>query len=63
MCVLSGVVPVPWTVITKGVYYRYAVYTEKTEGDSADIKPLEDLNSDRFDHRFLVVSPVQECSK
>ena len=54
--IIRGTVPVPCTVVAKGVPYRYAVYTEKTTGDSPEMSPLEDLHSDQFDCHYLQIN-------
>ena len=51
--IMRGDVPVPCIVVTRGVPYRYVVYTEKTTGDSPEMNPLEDLQNDHYDCRFL----------
>lgn len=53
LCVMRGEIPVPRKVLAKGVRYKYAVYTKKSTGIYLQIKPLEDINSDYYDFRYL----------
>ena len=52
VCVMRGCVPVPKSVLLRGVCYKYCVYPDRTRSDYT----VEDFKTDSYNYRFLQLS-------